>query len=329
MADRIGPVAPTRRAVLGAAAAMATTRSAFAQAFPERSIRAICPLPAGSPIDVVGRVITPALSQTLGRAVILDNRPGAGGTLGTRAVAIAEPDGYTLLFNDAVSHVLAPSFSASLSYDPLKDFIPIGAVGRSDWIMAVDPGTPANTVAELTAYAKAHPGQLNFGFGLATAPQVIGELYKQATGAEIVNVPFKSGTEAVNEMLGGRINLDFGTLAVLKPLILDGKLRPLAVTSERRSPDLPDTPTMKEAGLPALTLAFSVGFFAPKGTPSPVVDRLHDALVEAVSTDVVRQALLRIGFEAQTPSRAAFARTLDDYSATWSPVARGLGVKID
>ena len=240
----------------------------------------------------------------------------------------SEPDGGTLLLTDCINHLLAPSFNASLSYDPLKDFAPVASIAQGDWVMVTDRATPVSTVAEFIAYAKAHPGTLNFGYGLATSPQVVGAFLTQAAGLDLVNVPYKSGSEAVADMLGGRINLNFGTAAVLKPLIAAGQLKALAVTRRTRSPDLPDVPTMIEAGLPDLTLSFSVGVFAPAATPPAIVARLHDGVTQAVASAPVRDALLRLGFEPQALSAAMFAQTLRDQGAKWIPAAKRLGVKI-
>ena len=302
---------------------------ARAETYPDRLIRIIVPYPAGSPNDVVGRLLASTLGPALGQPVILDNKPGAGGVLGSRVVATAEPDGYTLLLTDCNNHLLASTFNAALSYDPIKSFAPISAVAQSPWVMVTDAGTPASTLPAFIAYAKAHPGKLNFGFGLATSPQVVGAFFKQATGVDIVSVPYKGGVEAVADMLGGRINLNFGTIATLKPLIESGQLKALAVTSATRSTDLPNVPTMMESGLPELTLSFSVGVFAPAGTSVSTLDRLNAAITTAVTDPQMRSALVRLGFEPNSTKREAFAQMLARDGAKWIPVASKLGVKID
>lgn len=226
-----------------------------AQSFPTRPVKVIIPYSPGSPIDVVGRLIAQSLSEQLKQAVVVEDRPGAGGVLGTRDVATATPDGYTLLLSDCNNQMTAPAFYGNLTYDPLGSFVPVSSVAQSSWVMVTDISTPATSLTEFIAYAKAHPKQLTFGFGLATGPQLVGEFFKRATDTKIVSVPYKGGPQAVTDMLGGRINLIFGTVATLKPLIESGKIRALAVTGERRDPDLPSVPTLAESGFPELHLA--------------------------------------------------------------------------
>jgi tripartite-type tricarboxylate transporter receptor subunit TctC len=196
----------------------------------------------------------------------VDNRPGAGSTIGTKAVASAIPDGSTLLFISS-SLVIDPVLYRSSDYDPIKSLAPIAAVAATPWVMVVTPRVPAGSAGELVAYAKANPGKLNFGYALGTASQLVGEMFKISTGTDITSIPYKGGTGVVPDMLGGRIDLYFGTAATILPLIREGKLNALAITSATRSPQLPDVPTMIESGLPELSLTLWQGMPAPAGTP--------------------------------------------------------------
>src|SRR5712671_5214817 len=231
-------------AVLGFAA------SAAAQSYPSRVIRMITPFTPGSPVDVAARLLAQHLGASLGQNVIVDNRPGAGTTTGMKAAAMAEPDGYTLLFQSS-SLVIAPAMYKSLDYDPLKAFTPVANVASSHWVTVVPPSLPVRTVPEFIAYAKANPGRLNFGFGQGTAPQLVGEWLKVTNKLDIGSVPYRGGMQAVTDMLGGTIDLNIGTASTLVPLIQEGKLRAISVWGPKRFPELPDVPTMIESGFPA------------------------------------------------------------------------------
>ena len=239
---------------------------AFAQNYPTKPIKMVVPYTPGSPVDVLARLVTQHLSARLGQPIVIDNRPGAGTTIGTKAAADAAPDGYTLLIG-ATSFVIAASLYPTIDYDPVKSFAPVAMLAIAPQTLVIEPAIPARTVPEFVAYAKMHPGALNFGFGLGTLPQILGESFKVVTGTDIVSIPYKGGAQAITDMLGGRIHMNFGTQATLLPLIQAGKVRALAVTTETRAKDLPEVPTMIESGLPQLTLGFSAGILAPAGTP--------------------------------------------------------------
>ena len=243
--------------------------ASYAQSFPSKVIKFVLPLSAGSPIDVIARIVAPGLSSRLKQSVIVENRPGGGTTVGTRAVATAEPDGYTLLFASA-THTLGPALIKNPGYDPIKDFAPIATIGSGSWVLVVTPPVPAQSVEELIAHAKANPGKLNWGFGRNAGPHLLGELFVLATGIDVNRVPYRSGADAVPDMLGGRVQMNFGTIENLAPLVQEGKLRALAVTGETRSLTLPDVPTIKEAGFPHLTRGFWAGLLAPAGTPADI-----------------------------------------------------------
>ena len=207
------------------------------------------------------------LSIELKQSVVVENRPGAGTTIGMKAASLAEPDGYTLLFQSS-SLVVAPAMYKNLDYDPLKSFTPVANVAWGSWVTVVPPQLAVHSPQELIAYAKAHPGTLNFGFGQGTAPQLVGEWFNKTNGLQIASVPYKGGMQAITDMLGGTIQLNIGTTATLLPLIRSGKIRAIAQWGKSREADLPDVPTMIESGFPGLSLGFWVGLWAPAGTPA-------------------------------------------------------------
>jgi tripartite-type tricarboxylate transporter receptor subunit TctC len=299
---------------------------AAAQTYPAKPIKMIVPYTPGSPVDVLARVVTQHLSARLNQTIVIDNRPGAGTTIGTKAAASAEPDGYTLLIA-ATSFIISSSLYPNLDYDPIKSFAAVGMLAISPQIMVIEPSVPAKTVAEFTAYAKANPGKLNFGFGLGTLPQILGESFKAVTGTDIASIPYKGGAQAVTDMLGGRIQMNFGTMATLLPLIQQGKVRALAVTTETRVRELPDVPTMIESGLPQLTLTFSAGLLAPAGTPAPILEKLNSALNEALKSPEMNESFAKLGFEAQPWTTTQYGAFLAEEMRKWPPIVKASGVK--
>jgi len=299
---------------------------AAAQTYPTKPIKMVVPYTPGSPVDVLARVVTQHLSARLNQTIVIDNRPGAGTTIGTKAAASAEPDGYTLLIA-ATSFIISSSLYPNLEYDPIKSFAPVGMLAISPQIMVIAPSVPASNVAEFTAYAKANPGKLNFGFGLGTLPQILGESFKTLTGADIVSIPYKGGAQAVTDMLGGRIHMNFGTMATLLPLIQQGKVRALAVTTETRVKELPDVPTMIESGLPQLALTFSAGLLAPAGTPQPILEQLNGVLNEALTSPEMNESFAKLGFESRPWSTAQYGAYLAEEMHKWPPIVKASGVK--
>jgi len=237
-------------AALACASIVAWAASAPAQTFPDRPIKIIAPFTPGSPNDVVARLIAPAMGAQLGQSVVIDNRPGGGTSIGVKSAMSAEPDGYTLLVSNSPTHFIAPFISKTFSYDPLKDFATVASIASGGLMLVIATDVPAKTLQEFVVYAKANPGKLNFGFGQGTLPQLVGEMFKLATNTEIANIPYKGGAQAIPDMLGGRVQMNIGTISTLAPLVREGKLRALAITSAARNPELPDVPTMAESGLP-------------------------------------------------------------------------------
>jgi tripartite-type tricarboxylate transporter receptor subunit TctC len=299
-----------------------------AQGYPNRVIRMITPFTPGSPVDVAARLLAQHLGTSLGQNVIVDNRPGAGTTTGMKAAAMAEPDGYTLLFQSS-SLVVAPAMYKSLDYDPLKAFTPVANVASSHWVTVVPPSLPVRTVPEFIAYAKANPGRLNFGFGQGTAPQLVGEWLKVTNKLEIGSVPYRGGMQAVTDMLGGTIHLNIGTASTLVPLIQEGKLRAISVWGPTRFPELPDVPTMMESGFPGLSLYFWSGLWVPAGTPAAIVSRLNAETNAALRSPEMKASMDKLGIEATIGSPQDFAAFIADEAPKWARIVEASGVKVD
>jgi tripartite-type tricarboxylate transporter receptor subunit TctC len=310
------------------AAALASS-AAHAQSYPSKLIKIVLPYTAGSPNDVIARFFTPYLSSQLAQTIVVENRPGGSTSIGTKLVASAEPDGYTLLFTNTPTHVIAALGNPSVSYDPLKDFAPVAAIASSSLVLVIAPQVPAHSVAGLVAYAKSHPGRLNFGFGQGTLPHLAGELFKRVTGIDIVSIPYRGGSQAIADLLGGRIQMNFGAGSTLLPLIREGKLRPLAVTSPNRRPEQPGVPTMIETGQPEMTVVTHYGLIAPASTDPQLLARLNAAVNQALGLDDLKSDMDRIGFEPVGGSAQAFAALIARDLQKWTPIVKTTGFQIE
>jgi tripartite-type tricarboxylate transporter receptor subunit TctC len=299
-----------------------------AEPFPMRPIRLVVPYPAGGGTDIVGRVLGQKLHESLGQPVVIDNRGGAGGTIGTGLAAKSTPDGYTLLLVPT-SHVINPSIYAKLPYDTERDFAPITMVASAAILMAINPRVPAKTIRDFVEAAKAQPQTLaNYGSaGAGTVFHLTGELFKQLTGLSLQHVPYRGGAPTVTALLAGEIPLAFETMLALQPHVRAGTLRALAVTSPRRSAIMPDIPTTAEAGFPSLVADNSYALFAPAGTPAPILARLHDAAVAALALPGVRDQLREQGAEVVGNSPAELAAYVTAEIPKWAALARQAGVK--
>ena len=317
----------TRRSLIASLLATAAL-PANAQAYPSKPIRMIAPFTPGSPVDVVARLLAQYLSIQLGQNVVVENRPGAGTTIGMKAAALAEPDGYTLLFQSS-SFVVAPAMYKNLDFEPAKSFTPVANVAWGSWVTVVPPGLPIRSPHDLIAYAKANPGKLNFGYGQGTAPQLVGEWFNLSNGLKIASVPYKGGMQAITDMLGGTIHLNIGTTATLLPLIREGKIRAIAQWGRTREADLPEVPTMIESGFPGLSLGFWVGLWAPAGTPAPIVDRLNAAANAALRSPEMTTSLRRLGVAPSLGSVADFAAFIADETPKWAKIVRESGVQVN
>jgi tripartite-type tricarboxylate transporter receptor subunit TctC len=316
-----GAIAGSGLAALGVIASGAC----YGQIYPSHLIKLIVPMAAGGPPDVMARLTAPALSARLGQSVIVENRAGGGGTIGTRDVARAAPDGYTLLFAGA-NHTLGPALSQNLGYEPIRDFTPIATVGFGSFVLVVAPSVPARSVGELVDYAKANPGTLNWGFGQATGPHLFGEMFLAATGINVARISYKAGPQAIPDILGGRVHMNFNVTSFVLPFIRDGKLRALAVTSEARSPDLPDVPTMTEAGLPRLTRGFWTALLGPAGMAPSVVSRLNSEINATLTTAGMKASLEKLGYEPKPGSPQDLAALLAEEIEAWGEAAKAAGI---
>jgi tripartite-type tricarboxylate transporter receptor subunit TctC len=302
--------------------------SASAQGYPTKPIKMVVPYTPGSPVDVLARLVSQHAGTRLGQTIVIDNRPGAGTTIGTKVAASADPDGYTILIA-ATSFIISSVLYPNPGYDLAKSFAPVAMLARSPQVMVIAPDVPAKTVAEFIAYAKANPGKLNFGFGLGTLPQILGETFKAVTRTDIVSIPYKGGAQAITDMLGGRIQMNFGTPPTLLPLIQQGKIRALAVTTDARYRDLPEVPTMIEAGLPQLALTFSAGVLAPAGTPAPILDTLNAAFREALKSPELIGSMAKLGFAPEPWTREQYGAFLAEEMRKWPPIVKASGVKAE
>jgi tripartite-type tricarboxylate transporter receptor subunit TctC len=318
----------TRRTFVVATLAGSMTTPAVAQDYPSRPIRVIAPFTPGSPVTVIARLMAHHLSLQLGQSVVVENRPGAGTTIGMKAATLAEPDGYTLLFQSS-SLVVAPAMYKNLDFDPIKSFAPIANVAWGSWVTIVSPSLPIKSPQDLIAYARTNPGRLNFGFGQGTAPQLVGEWFNRSNGLNIASVPYKGGMQAVTDMLGGTIHLNIGTTATLLPLIHQDKVRAIAVWGPQREADLPDVPTMVESGFPGTSLGFWCGLWAPAGTPKPVVERLNDAVNAALTSTEMAESMHRLGVEGRPGSPKQFADYIADQAPKWAEIVKVSGVTVN
>jgi tripartite-type tricarboxylate transporter receptor subunit TctC len=280
--------------LLVAAFAASLIATAYAQPYPSRPIKMIVPFPPGGPVDVMARVVVQRLSASLGQ-VVIDNRPGAGGTLGSRAAAMADPDGYTLLFGSATTLAAAPALYSNAGYDPLKSFAPVGMISSVPFVLAVALHVRARTVAELVALAKASPGKLNFGAPTGTLPHLTSEMLKLRAGIEIVHIPYRGAASAITDMLSGQMDMAFEPISVMVGHVREGKVVPLAVTGATRSAELPDVPTMIESGYPGFVSMSWTGVVAPAGTPPDVVAKINRAIIESFRSNEAAESLARRG----------------------------------
>ncbi len=312
--------------VLGGAGFVVAT-AARADDYPSRPIRIVVPYPPGGGTDIVGRIIADKLQTSLGRPVVVDNRGGAAGVIGTALVAKADPDGYTLLLAPT-SHVINPSIHAHLPYDTVKDFAPITMAASTAILMAVNPRVPAHTVRELVDAAKAQPQTIGtFGSaGVGTVFHLTGQLFNQLSGLKLQHVPYRGGGPTVAALLAGEVPIAFETMLSLGPHVRAGALRALAVTSAKRNGTMPEVPTAAEAGFPALVADNWYALFAPAGTPDPIVARLHDATVAALALPDVRAKLREQGAEVVGGSAAELASQVAAEIPKWAALARQAGV---
>src|SRR5262245_1779964 len=321
----------TRRLVLGtmASAICGAGIAAAAHTSPANPIKMIVPFPPGGPIDTMGRLIAQHLSSALGQQVVIDNRPGAGSTLGTKAAATADPDGYTLLFGSSGSLAVAPALYAGFDLDPRVAFAPVATMALLPHIFVVAPTVPATTVAEFVAYAKANPGRLNYGAGLGTPPHLLGTLFQVKAAIHIVYVPYRGSAASITDLLGGRTQMTIDGLTGLYPLIQEGKVRPLAMARATRWPLLPDVPTLVESGFPDFVLDAWTGVVAPFGTPHEIIRKLNAAINEGLESAEMKVNLARFSAIPKAGSPQDFAAFLEQEMPKWAAVVKLSGAKVE
>jgi tripartite-type tricarboxylate transporter receptor subunit TctC len=301
-----------------------------AQAYPDRLIKMVVPFPAGGPIDTTARLLVQRLGPILGQTVIIENRGGAGGALGAKAVAGAEPDGYTLLFGNASALVVGPAVYRFRDYDPVKHFTPIAKVTEGYEVLVVAPDFPAQNVEELVAYAKAHRGELNFGsMGYGNLTHLVAELFKLRTGTDFTHVPYKGSADAVAGIVAGQVHILFGEVAGLLPLVRAGKIRALGVSSAARNALAPELPTLIEGGLSDFVALTFTGVVAPAGTPASIVGKLNGAINESLKSPEIVAALGKLGAEVRTGSADEFAAFIAKERTRWVDVVTRTGIKAE
>ena len=306
---------------------------AFAQgaaSYPTKPVRLVVPFPAGGTTDILARAVAQQLSVGWGQQVIVDNRPGAGGNIGSELVAKAAPDGYTLLMGTVGTHAINPSLYAKMPYDHVKDFTPVVLVAGVPNVLVVNPSLPVHSVPELIAYAKANPGKLNFASsGNGTSIHLSGELFRTMTGVDMTHVPYKGSAPALTDLIGGQVQLMFDNLPSSLQFIRTGKLRALAVTSAARSTALPELPTLAEAGLPGFEASSWFGILAPAGTPKDIVAKINAAVGSWLASPEAKEKLLAQGAIAAGGSPDAFVKHIDAETAKWAKVVKASGAHID
>jgi tripartite-type tricarboxylate transporter receptor subunit TctC len=319
------------RILFAFAACMLTTlpvARAFA-AYPDRIVKIVVPFAPGGGTDVVARILAQEMSKDLGVSVIVENKPGAGTILGTRAVATSEADGYTLLMG-TFANAVNPSLYAKLPYDPHKDFVPVALVARSFNIVVVNPASPIKSIADLIAAAKAEPDKLYYGtYGTGTSAHLAGELFKHMAGVNLTTVPYKGAAPAITDLIGGQIQVMFTTVASCASLVEAGRLRALAVTSAARSPAFPELPTVAEAGVPGYDAQAWYGLFAPAKTPREIADRLNKSAAIAVQSDTFKKLSVNEGLILVASPPNELDRYFHAEEERWRNVIQDAGIKPD
>jgi tripartite-type tricarboxylate transporter receptor subunit TctC len=304
--------------------------AASAQAYPSRPIRFVVPYPAGGPLDTVARLTAQKVSEAVKQPVIVDNKPGAGGNIGADIVAKSSADGYTLLMGAVATHAINPGLYAKIPYDPVRDFAPVTQLASTPNVLIVNPAIPAANVREFIAYAKAHPGRLNFGSGSnGSAGHLAGELFKTMAGVDMAHVPYKGSAPAMQDLVGGQIQAMFDNLASALGPMRAGKVKGLAVTTAQRSALAPDLPTIAESGLPGFDISTWFGVFAPAGTPRDVVERLHAEFIRALAAPDVREKMVNLGAEPVGNRPEAFAAYIQAEAEKYARVIKASGARVD
>ena len=310
----------------------ATLHGAFAQGpdYPDRPLTMIVTFAAGGSSDVLARAVATAMSQGLGKQIVIENRPGAGGNIGAEAAAKAAPDGYTLLFGTNGTLGIGPALYKKLRYDPQKDLVPVGMLHQLPLVLIVNPNVPATNLKELIAYAKANPGKLTFASaGVGSASHLTAELFKLAAGIDLLHVPYTGGGAATPDLLSGQVSMMLETIPNALPLARGGQMRALGVTTRERSPNAPDIPTFAESGLPDFDVGAWTGLFVPAGTPRPIVDRLNAETVRIASDPTYTAQIRNMGTDVASSSPEAFNAFVRKDVANWTEAIQRSGTKAE
>ncbi len=320
----------TRAILAGAAFAMTLMNTASAQAdYPNRPVTMIVPQATGGANDTIARIVAAKLSEVLGQQFVVENRSGAGGNIGTAAVAKAKPDGYTLLLTTNSTQVINPWLYTTTGFDPLKDFTPVGLVASAGYVLVVNSAFPANNVNELIAQAKANPGKINYASaGNGTLNHLIVEMFKQKAGIDMQHVPYKGASAAATDVAGGTVPVSVQSAPSSLSFLASGKIKALAVTNEKRIAALPNTPSISES-IPGFGSTPWYGILAPVGTPAAIVDKLNAAIKTALADKDVQDKLIKQGCEALQNTPQQFAALLKDDLATWEKIVKDSGARVD
>jgi tripartite-type tricarboxylate transporter receptor subunit TctC len=311
------------------ALALPAAQALAQKSYPNKAIRMIVPFAPGGSNDIMGRLVAAKLTESMGQQVVVDNRPGASGIVGTDLAAKAAPDGYTVLVM-SLTFTVNPSIRSKLPYDTEKDLVPVTLIASAPLILVVHPSLPVKSVKEFIAYAKANPGKLNFGSGgPGSTPHLAGEMLKTMAGLEMTHVPYKGGGPALADLLGGQIQLMLENIPSTLPFVKSGKLRVLAVTSKKRSPTVPDVPTLDEAALKGYELTGWNGLFVPRGTPRAIVNQLHAETVKALAAPDVKERLAAMSAEPGGESPEKFAVFIKAEIGKWAKIAKEAGLKVE
>jgi tripartite-type tricarboxylate transporter receptor subunit TctC len=318
------------RIALAIAALVAHSAGAPAQDYPTRPITLVVPYSAGGGNDAMARIVADKMSRTLGQQIVIENRGGAGGSIATRAVAKAVPDGYTLVLGGTGTLAINPTLYNNVGYDPRKDFAPVGLIGTSALIVLVHPSLPAKSIQDLIALAKAQPGKLNYASaGSGSGIHLATELFQVMAGIKLTHIPYKGSGPALTDLVGGHVNIYFSSLPPAQGVAKEGKVRALAVTGTTRSAVFPHTPTVAEAGLPGFEAVLHYGIVAPAGTPRAIIDKLNAALREAVASPDTKARMAADGTEPLISTPEEYAVDIDREETKWSKIVRESGAKVE
>jgi len=303
---------------------------AWPQAYPAKPVRLMVPFPPGGSTDIVARIVAQKLGDRLGQQVVVENRGGAGGTIGTEVLAKAPPDGYTLGVASTSTHAVAPSVYTKLGYDPVKDFAPISLVAVSPYLLVVHPDVQVKSLQEFVAYVKARPGKLNYASaGTGSTTHLAMEMLKSAAGLYIVHIPYNGNGPAGTAVIAGQVEALFGSLPAVLPHAKSGRVRPIAVGTPKRSPSLPDVPTVAESGFPGFDASLWLAIMAPAGTPPAVIDRLHKEIVAVIGSPDAADALAKAGAEPISSTPAELAGMVKDGVGKYATIVKQAGVKAE